>query len=170
MKYLLIALIGGVMAVPAVAQTDLISHYRPATDACVQVAEGSQGLEACHPLLSTACMEQEPGGQTTQGMAMCIQAEWRLWDEYLNAEYAETMDLMRSLDASDRETLPEYAVRADQLRAAQRAWIAFRDADCAMRHAFWGSGSMRAITGTSCMSERTFQRVQDLIHFREYLP
>ncbi|MEL7344578.1 MAG: lysozyme inhibitor LprI family protein, partial [Pseudomonadota bacterium] len=95
-------------------------------------------------------MAEAEGGQTTLGMAMCTQAETRAWDRVLNAEYARTMAWNRAMDAEDRVYFPEFANREHALRVAQRAWIAFRDAECALAYAQWGAGSMRHIAGTSC--------------------
>ena len=54
--------------------------------------------------------------QTTYGMMACIQASEDAWDQLLNALYKE---LMNSLDSTGQE----------RLRTAQRAWLAYRDAE-----------------------------------------
>jgi uncharacterized protein YecT (DUF1311 family) len=48
------------------------------------------------------------------------------------------------------------------LRAAQGAWIAFRDADCAQEHGVWGEGSMARIAGAFCMLDRSAIRAAEL--------
>ncbi len=68
-------------------------------------------------------MEGEPGGMSTMGMAGCIAAEVAWWDEKLNDEWPRVMAAARERDEADREYAPGYAVRAEKLRAAQRAWI-----------------------------------------------
>jgi uncharacterized protein YecT (DUF1311 family) len=118
-------------------------------------------------MLADACMEQEEGGYSTQGMAICMQAEARFWDEWLNTEYRRLVAILRAADEAEAAIAPEYAVREERLRAAQRAWIAFRDAECALEYAQWGMGSMRLLSGASCLSTMTFQRVTDLIRLRE---
>lgn len=42
--------------------------------------------------------------------------------------------------------------------AAQRAWIALRDGDCALEYAMWGSGSMGQIAGATCLLDKTAER------------
>ena len=56
--------------------------------------------------------------------------------------------------------------QAETLIAAQRAWIAFRDADCLHAYAMAGTGSIRQIEGASCRLSATAMRVLD---FREWL-
>ena len=157
------------VSTPADAQSPLVETYRAPPDACVARAERSAEFDACRSLLSDACMAGEPQGQTTTGMAMCLQAELLFWDERLNAEYRATVANLRRIDESDRAYNPEYAVREERLRDAQRAWIVFRDADCAVDHALHGGGSMRSIMAPSCLARRTFDRVKDLIHLRELM-
>ena len=63
----------------------------------------------------TKCLDA-PEGQSTQGMVECLVAAYEAWDSALNAAYAE---LIRSLEPK----------QAAQLRIAQRAWLAFRNAE-----------------------------------------
>ena len=112
-------------------------------------------------------MAGEDGGETTLGMSMCMADEVELWDGILNAEYRETMDFAKAMDAGEVEYFPEYAKRAEALRDAQRAWIAFRDAECALAYAEWGSGSMRHIAGSECVMRMTAERALELRAMRE---
>jgi len=141
-------------------QDVLTARYRAQTDTCTQAAERPSLIEPCYGLLTAACIAGEADGQTTQGMAFCIQAEHRYWDEALNREYQAARAELARIDATD---LPEFAHHADNLRAAQRAWIAFRDAQCALDYSLWGNGSMRLLSGASCQARRTFDRLRDLI-------
>ena len=59
--------------------------------------------------------------------------------------------------------------RVEALRDAQRAWIAFRDAECAMEYAAWGTGSIRSIAGADCMMSLTAERTVRLIELRELM-
>ena len=72
-------------------------------------------------------------------------------------------------DADDMANFPEFANRADSLRAAQRAWIAFRDAECGLEYALWGSGSMRNIAGTDCLMHMAAERTIELRAKREFM-
>jgi len=157
------------LPLPAAAEDSLLARFRAPVDACYNAAQSTDDMAACNGLLSISCMEREEYGQSTHGMASCMRAEMQFWDEWLNHEYRATMAHLREVDAADRAMSPETAIRADRLRTAQRAWIAFRDADCAVTYALWGNGSMRLIMGPSCLSERTYERVLDLIQLREMM-
>lgn len=41
---------------------------------------------------------------------------------------------------------------------AQRAWLAFREAECLMAYAGWGGGSMRNIASSACDLRMTAER------------
>lgn len=112
-------------------------------------------------------MEGEPAGQTTHGMVTCTVAETRLWEGYLDVEYRASLAWAEAMDAEESLLAPGFAKLAEALRGAQRAWIAFRDAECALARAFWGSGSMGRIAGASCMLEMTADRAIDLRALRE---
>ena len=124
--------------------------YAPVVAACFASGEAD-----CIGEAATMCMTEEPDGETTVGMMSCLMAEHQVWDGLLNAEYTKARDHAAMLDAADAPTFPAFAVRADQVRDAQRAWIAFRDANCAMQYGLWGAGSMRQIAGADCVMRMT---------------
>ncbi len=130
---------------------------------------GRLGLLAavlCAPAM--AADERYPEqNQTTVGMMDCHLMESRIWDARLNAEYQQVMASFEAEDAVDA-SYGTSGRRAETLRDAQRAWIAFRDAECSNRYALWGSGSMRLIEGAICRSELTALRILDLIDKREW--
>jgi uncharacterized protein YecT (DUF1311 family) len=115
-------------------------------------AEGRDGAAACIGRIGAECRDV-PGGDTTAGIALCNVAETAAWDRLLNETYRK---LVAAAKAGGYET---------SLRAAQRAWVAFRDADCAFAYAMWGAGSMRQIAGSACQMERTATRAIELRAF-----
>lgn len=135
-------------------------------DDCYAAAADDLGLTACRGLMSETCMTREEGGQTTLGMTSCLMAEAQAWDRHLNAEYKATMAWAEAADAEEAAAFPSLANRAEALRAAQRAWIAFRDAQCGLDYALWGSGSMRNIAGASCQADMTAERTIELFGMR----
>ena len=93
-----------------------------------------------------------PSGQSTAGMIDCIGAELKIQDARLNRAYQ---------GAQKRMTLPRQKAA---LTKAQRAWIAFRDADCASRtDPDWGT--LSRIEANSCVLDRTAERADDLQAF-----
>lgn len=154
------------LAVPALAQqerqeaTGFSSTDREVMEQCADHARGvesrtqalpdngPQSLADCIGVASNICQEQ-PEGASTIGILDCLSREAAWWDDLLNSHY---QDLLAASDPGP----------ADGLRKAQRAWIAFRDADCAFRYGMWGEGSIRSIAGASCTLDHTARRAIDL--------
>ena len=96
------------------------------------------------------CMDS-PDGQSTMGMIECIGSEAQVQDAALNAAYRKAMK-----DLNPRQKA--------KLQAAQRAWIAFRDAECAsFEDEDWGS--LSRINANACVLHMTAQRVIDLENY-----
>ncbi|MBQ2260436.1 MAG: DUF1311 domain-containing protein [Loktanella sp.] len=147
----------------ALAQDDWL--YTPMVEACL-----ASGDRLCIGDAATICMADEDDGETTFGMMTCLSAEAQVWDDLLNAAYAKARDFAREMDAGEAEFFPEFAIRADQVQAAQRAWIGFRDANCAMQYGLWGAGSMRQIAGADCRLRMTADRTFDLRDYYSSVP
>ena len=85
-----------------------------------------------HPIEAelTRCMET-PEGMSTQGMRHCIDQSQAAWDKELNRLWRE---LMAELGPEAKE----------KLRASQRQWLAFRDAEYEALNSAYGamSGTM----------------------------
>ncbi len=150
------------MPLPANATEHEIATYGPTLDACYAAAETTEARRACLGLMSQTCMDTQDGGHSTLGMVACLNAEADVWDKHLNAEYKQVIAAFRAIDADEAEHFPEFAKRAETLRDAQRAWIAFRDGECALAYALWGSGSMRNIAYADCRMQMTADRVFEL--------
>lgn len=98
---------------------------------------------------------QDAGNDTTLGIGMCIQSETAAWDAILNREY-------QSVRAAFQGRAAQGVPLPDLLRDAQRAWIAYRDAECGLAYARWADGSIRTIVGANCMMVMTAQRALEL--------
>ena len=151
------------LAAPAAAEgpDDLVARYGPALDACYRAAETAD-LMGCRGAVADPCMAREEKGETTVGMVACMLAEAQVWAVWLDTEYRASMDWAEAQDEAERAAFPEFANRATALRDAQRAWIAFRDAECGLAYALWGAGSMRLLAGADCRLEMTAARARDL--------
>ncbi len=93
-----------------------------------------------------------PGGQSTMGMIGCIGDELTIQDAALNGAYRKAM----------ADLTPGEKAR---LQVAQRAWIAFRDADCASMDDPQQWGSLSRITANQCVLNRTIERTIELENF-----
>ncbi|MBT8416520.1 MAG: DUF1311 domain-containing protein [Silicimonas sp.] len=155
------------LAGPVSATEHGVADYGHILNDCYVSATEAEARTACLGMMSTACMDSQDGGHTTLGMTSCLSAEAAVWDGHLNAEYRATRDWARAADEDEATHFPEFAVRAEKLLEAQRAWIAFRDAECALDYAEWGSGSMRNIAYADCMMQMTAERTIELRRMRE---
>ncbi len=113
---------------------------------------------ACAGLAADLCMRRNVGGETTVGMGGCLSRELEVWDGRLNAAYGSLRDAYGISDAELAELGSSAPSRADALRDAQRAWIPFRDANCALEAAQWGGGTGGGPATVSCLLSMTAER------------
>ena len=92
------------------------------------------------------------GAETQIDLNECSFVAWEQADAELNEAYAAAMDVAEGHGNAT----------AKALRDAQRAWIAFRDADCAADAAFWEGGSAQLMILHGCLETITLQRTDDL--------
>lgn len=94
----------------------------------------------------SVCMDKS--GTTTQGMVECMGDEHQRQDVRLNKAYKALMGTQT----------PE---RKKQLQETQRAWIKFRDLNCAFYYDPDG-GSMARINANDCVMSMTANRAKEL--------
>ena len=78
----------------------------------------------------------------------CQERETRIWDE----RNASLKDARAHVDAATGEAL----------KAAQRAWIAFRDAKCAVSEKAYEGGTMATIMVADCKRTETGRRALEM--------
>jgi len=91
-------------------------------------------------------------GGVTVAMLDCIADETALQDARLNREYRGTMALLS-------------AGQQTRLRAAQRLWVQYRDANCG----FWADpdgGTLAGVAVADCVRMMTAERASELGRFR----
>lgn len=109
------------------------------------------------PAQADACA----GAVTQAELNMCTYEAWEIADGELNDAYAAAVEAARSYDAS-------YDGRAEEvLRAAQRAWVAFRDADCEAAAVAWDGGTGQPMIRNTCLEDLTLRRAEDLWGYAE---
>ena len=143
---------------PIPAKDDGLDFDPAPVEACHEAAGPGETAPSCIGIAAGLCMDASEGGYTTVGMAGCTARETAEWDRLLN----ETYGMMRSdLEAADARADPAAGPgidRSDALRDAQRAWIAYRDADCALQYAQFQDGTMGRLIGTGCLLQETARR------------
>lgn len=96
---------------------------------------------------------------TQMEMTYCAEQDFAEADELLNAQYKLTRQVMKDWDA---EAFDGSGSAADALLASQRAWIAFRDTQCAFHGYQARGGTMEPMLIYGCQAELTRQRTQQL--------
>ena len=87
--------------------------------------------------------------QTQAEMNVCAAQTFLRSDQRLNVAYNK---LMKTVDPH----------RRPKLRAAQRAWLAYRDAQCAFEGSESEGGTMQPMLVSGCKSELTDARIEQL--------
>ena len=101
-------------------------------------------------LVSGAALASDCGDLTTQGeMNRCMADQYRELDRQLNAVYSS---YRARLDPQQR----------GDLKAAQEAWVRFRDVDCAFEASGSVGGSVHPFVEAACLAAKTKARLEDL--------
>jgi uncharacterized protein YecT (DUF1311 family) len=84
---------------------------------------------------------------STPEMVDCLYAQRMHWDKELTVAYQQTM----------KDAVP---AQKEKLREAERAWIKYRDANCAYYGA--GEGTIARIDEAVCLRDMTKRRAEEL--------
>ncbi len=85
----------------------------------------------------------------------CARRDHEFWDGLLNDAYQQV------IARSD-------TTREENLRAAQRAWITYRDLTCDMEAADYAGGSIQPMIRLGCQTRLTERRARDLETYLQY--
>lgn len=107
--------------------------------------------------------EAEPCGASgiTIDIHNCVSADLALEDKRLNAIYRDLIALLKTRDKEQDRTNEE------SLRRAQRAWVAFRDADCEFAGKAMEGGTFEVVLQLQCILKHTSARNQQLADLSE---
>jgi uncharacterized protein YecT (DUF1311 family) len=109
-------------------------------------------LLATLPALAAAAHAQDGDKgcdqQSTPEIVDCLNGKTAAWDKRLNAAYQKA--LSDAVSTKQRE----------QLRAAQRLWVQYRDANCLYYDL--GEGTIARIDAAECMRSMTETRAKEL--------
>ncbi|OAN84544.1 hypothetical protein A8B78_06705 [Jannaschia sp. EhC01] len=86
---------------------------------------------------------------TQSALTQCAGRDLAFWDGLLNNAYQQ---VIATLDGAQE----------GNLRAAQRAWITFRDLTCDMESARFQGGSIAPMIELDCLARLTERRARDL--------
>ncbi|MBB3949550.1 lysozyme inhibitor LprI family protein [Aureimonas jatrophae] len=90
----------------------------------------------------------------------CLETERAAWDTILNRNYQAAL---KAAEEKDRELSANYETDiVSTLKSAQRAWIAYRDAECDRVFAYWKDGTIRTSATLICQRDLTGTRAIEL--------
>lgn len=97
--------------------------------------------------------------QTQTEMTICAGMDYKAADAELNRIYRSVISHMKGIDA---DLPPELKGAEKALRAAQRAWIPYRDNACESYGFLARGGSMESMLVGNCLTEVTRNRIKEL--------
>lgn len=154
MKPHAIALAALLLAFPGAAGAKADTGDADTITSCIKTEQDAgRDARSCAGRISEPCMK-ELGGDSTLGMRMCLDRETKVWDALLNQEYQA---LISHLEGNGLK----------KVKAAQRAWIAGRDADCEVPYGLFEGGTIAGPMAAQCMLDATADRVLQLKAWRE---
>ena len=99
---------------------------------------------------------------TQRDMSACAAQDYQAADGELNAQWAITAADMRQADTATQPHSDGRPGYFDQLLAAQRLWISFRDAHCVSEGYGARGGSMQPMLVSMCKAKLTRERTVQL--------
>jgi uncharacterized protein YecT (DUF1311 family) len=113
----------------------------------------SKGALAAIESVYKKCLDAD---QSNAGMKQCTWAAYESADKMLNKSYQV---LAKDWVGTDE---PDATDRKKRLVAAQRAWVAFRDAECNLQATSMLGGTGEGLVQGECLHTMTVQRVKQL--------
>lgn len=111
-------------------------------------------IATCFVLPTSAIADKCSSANTQLDMNFCADQSFAKSDTALNGLYREIM-----------QRLGKDSAEARQLVAAQRAWIAFRDAECNFAASGVAGGSIYPMTVVNCRDMLTSKRIDDFMFY-----
>ena len=116
---------------------------------------------AAFPLLASAQEVDCAKAEAQVELTFCAEQDWNAADARMNAAYKTAVTAMKdidaSLDAADRGA-------EASLRAAQRAWVTFRDNTCAAEGWAMHGGSAEPMVIYGCRARVSADRADELVN------
>jgi uncharacterized protein YecT (DUF1311 family) len=100
--------------------------------------------------------------QSNPETKLCTQRELDRADAELNKVYKDALAAAREQYRTAHDDYEKMPDSEAMLRKAQRAWVAFRDANCDYQYQIYYGGSLAGLSYLACKSEMTKARVKEL--------
>jgi uncharacterized protein YecT (DUF1311 family) len=101
-------------------------------------------------------------------MTDCATQDWQRADDELNAQWERTAAHMRQRDAMYDHSHDDRPGFHEQLLAAQRAWLTYRDTHCATEGYLARGGTLEPMLVAQCKADLTRQRTRQLQSIEEW--
>jgi uncharacterized protein YecT (DUF1311 family) len=137
-------------------QTVAIATDLPTARTPAPLQKDDTGSDRAPALAPSDCS----AAMTTAEMNQCADDDLEQADAALNAEYQAALAAIAQIAAE-----PPYDPKRFEaaLRGSQRAWIAWRDAECKeLVPMFWTGGTGTTVAVLNCLSQKTKLRTQEL--------
>ena len=157
-----IALTLGLVTSWGAVQADENAKARAEFNACLAHSTDRAGDKACLYVVSDSCSAQVAESTTNSDVA-CLVVATEAWDGVLNEAWPRVRDKAKQADAEDKGA---NGANLAGLLTAQRAWITYRDAECAYAYQRFSGGTIRSVMAASCQFEITAGRAME---FRDWL-
>jgi uncharacterized protein YecT (DUF1311 family) len=96
---------------------------------------------------------------TTVDMVSCAEREFRKHDADMSRSYGELVQRAKAVNMTEKGYGPP---PLDALQQSQRAWLAFRDADCHWKSTSFYGGTGQAVIAANCRAVMTRDRATEL--------
>ncbi|MEX6508048.1 lysozyme inhibitor LprI family protein [Jiella sp. M17.18] len=121
------------------------------------LAKAGDDPASCIGVVANPC-EETPDGQTTPGIDECLGREQAAWDVILNENYKASLADAKDLDKRLKDEQGTEPSAAAALLKAQRAWLAYRDAECDRIFEINKEGTIRTNAASACQNDLTANR------------
>jgi uncharacterized protein YecT (DUF1311 family) len=133
------------------------------------VAGGGSAQRSPKPESQAAQASPCDAVSTQMEMNQCSADEYKNADAHLNAVYAKLIGVLQkdsshAQQQSGGEQRKPETPAVDKLKAAQRQWIRYRDLHCSAVRSQYEGGTISPMMWTTCMTETTNYRVEELKH------
>lgn len=114
-----------------------------------------------YPLLAALLIAAPAMAQTQAQMNQTAASRYKTADAAMTRQWQRTYAYMKGRDAQDRSRGGGFGYAAATL-ASQRAWLAFRDAQCVIEGGEYAGGSMQPLAQARCKTRLTDERTTQL--------
>ena len=140
-----------------------------ATIILLSIASGSSPQQNAKTGQQTKQANPCDAANTQMEMNQCSAEEYKKADAHLNVVYTNLIRLLQkdsghAQQQSGGEQRKPETPAVDKLIAVQRQWVRYRDLHCSAVRAQYEGGTISPMMWTSCMTETTNHRIEELKH------